>query len=121
MAPPSDPPPPGPAPADELDRRRMLLRSAAEDRLWDLLWWWLVAHGLFLGALCLGACAGPGRAGLIVVVGLFWLASVAVAAAIGLMTFSRWSSLSRGWIAAGLVPWAVLVIEATALAVAWLT
>lgn len=105
-------------PADEFDRRQASLRTAAEDRLWDLLWWWLVAHGLFLGGLCLGACMGSA---LFVAAGLLWLASVAAAAAVGVVTFSNWPVLNRHWRAAGLFPWLVLVIEATFLAVAYLS
>jgi hypothetical protein len=105
-------------PPDEFDRSQASLRRAAEDRLWDLLWWWMMANGIFLGGLCLGACLGSA---VFAAAGVLWLGSVAAAGAVGIVTYSNWSVLKRRWRIAGLLPWVVLVIEATFLAVAYLS
>ena len=45
-------------PADDFEQRRAIIRAIAEDRLWMLLWWWLVGNGLFVTFFCCGGCAG---------------------------------------------------------------
>lgn len=107
-------------PVDPEEGRRSRRSRSAKRWIEPLVFAWLVSHGLpwlFLVTIAsdfLGADKPYSR----LVVSLLFASQVLAILAAGaaaVITIRSWSSLSWGWIAGGLFPWAVFLAELTAM------
>ena len=105
-----------PPPLDEFDRDRLRRRDLATSRISRLNRWWLIGQIASLGSLCGGflLISADRWVAMLSIQSAFILSLCAAGASAG-VTFWNWSVLPFVWKAVGLAPWAVLLMEATAL------
>ena len=101
---------------DEFDRDRLRRRDLATSRIARFNRWWLIGQIASLAGLCGGfLLLNPdGWIAMLFIQSAFILSLCAAGGSAG-VTFWNWSVLPGIWKLVGLAPWAVLLMEATAL------
>jgi len=102
-------PPDSETPADEYERLLALRQAEAKRTVKTFAAIAGVLHGMSIACLC--ALVMTNEDGFAVLCLILWCASAIAAVLAGVMTLRRWSVLSGGWIALGLLPWGVVASE----------